>query len=438
MSNHDPRAAATAGAIVPAHRPPVFSGWYVAVACSAVAFVAWGVAFFNLGVFLNALHLEHGWSRSALSGSITLYYVVAGGVGVIAGRVVDRRGPRPLLLFGGSAIGLGVLLLGRVDALWQVYALHALIAAGNACTDSLVIGAVIARWFSERRALAMTVALSGASLGGMALVPLNTFLIERAGTGTGALVLALIAWAAVIPVALFVIRYPAPPLPSAITAPAARSVAPPPSPAAATTEPHDQDWRVRETMRSPVWWMPAAAFALMMVGQIGFIVHQVGALRPTLGGGGAATALSVVNAGAFAGRLLLGATGDRLSKHTIAGGCFLLQALTVLTVAHTDNHLLIYLSMALLGMTVSNVVALQPLLMAEVFGVRSYGRLFGPAYLLTRLGAGAGPLLVGVLIDRTGGYAVPFTVTATLALAAAALVLLAPRRAPERTRNRAA
>jgi MFS family permease len=405
-------------------REGLFYGWYVAAACAAIAFVAWGVAFYNLGVFLDALHEQRGWSRSSLSGGVTVFYVVTGLTGLAAGRVVDRLGPRPLLAGGGLAIGAAVLGLGQARALWQVYALDGLLAAGYGCTHSLVIGAVVSRWFRRRRALAMTIALSGASVGGLTLVPLSTALMEWSGLTLASAVLAAIALGLVLPAALLVVR----------DRPENTGPDGDPSPAPEAAPVPEVRWAVRDALATRAWWLITLAFTIMLVGQIAYLVHQVSYIRPQLGAAAAAAAVVCTNIGALAGRVVLGALGDRVAKHTLAAGCFLFQAAAVLLSAHTGNALLLFVAAAAIGLTIANVIGLQPLIMAEQFGVGSYGAVYGPAYLLTQLGAAGGPLLVGVLADSTGGYTMPFTLTASLAVLSAALILGARERAAERRR----
>jgi MFS family permease len=146
-----------------------------------------------------------------------------------------------------------------------------------------------------------------------------------------------------------------------------------------------------------------------------------------VGAAGAALAVAVLNAGALAGRVLLGGVGDRVPKAWLAGGLFALQAAALVVAAVAGEPVLLLGAAAVIGFTISNVIARQPLLMAERFGLRSYGTVYGPAYLLTQLGAAAGPLLVGLLADRAGSYALPFALAAGTALIATVLVTLAPR-----------
>jgi len=394
---------------------PVFYGWYIALAVTGIAFVAWGVAFWNVGVFLYAFHDARGWSRSALSGGAALFSVVAGLTGFTVGRIVDRRGPRIVLLFGGLMTGLAMAGIGQVRELWQVYLFDALLAVGFACTHVLVLSALVARWFRRRRALAMTIGLTGSSAGGLVLVPLSTTLIARFGITTAATALALVAWGLVLPLTIFVVR----------NQPSDLGLWPDgdPGPAeAASTGSVEAIWTVRTALRTLAWWTITLAFMLTLLGQVAYLFHQVSFLTPRLGLAGAALAVSVTTIAGIIGRFGLGWIGDRCPKRWLAIANCLLQALGGLIAAQSDAPLVLYLTAGLVGLTIGNVVALQPLMMAEAFGVRSYGTVYGPAYLATQLGQACGPLLVGVLADLTGGYQLPFTVTASAAIVAAGLL----------------
>jgi sugar phosphate permease len=421
--SHPDAAAAIVGAPVADAPPTLYYGWYVALAVAAIAFVAWGVAFWNVGVFLYAFHEERGWSRSALSGGAALFSVVAGLTGLTIGRIVDRRGPRVVLLFGGLMVGSAMVGIGQVRELWQVYLFDALLAVGFACTHVLVLSALLARWFRRRRALAMTIGLTGASVGGLVLVPLSTTLIVRFDITTAATALAVVAWGIVLPVALFVVRNQPSDLglwPDGDAAPSDTS----------PTAPPDRFWTVGAALRTLAWWTITLAFMLTLLGQVAYLVHQVSFLTPRLGLSGAALAVSLTTAGGIIGRFALGWVGDRVAKRWLAIGNCLLQAFAVLLAVQSDAPIMLYLTAALAGLTVGNVVALQPLMMAEAFGVRSYGAVYGPAYLATQLGQACGPLLVGVLFDLTGSYQLPFTLTASAAIVAAGLLLLGARSQP--------
>ena len=403
-----------------ASKPGLFYGWYIVAAAAAIAFVAWGVAFWNIGVFLHAFHEERGWSLSALSGSATLFSILAGLTGLVAGRVVDRRGPRVVLIFGGALTGLAMLALSRAAELWQVYACNAVLAVGYGCIHVLVLSALVSRWFRRRRALAMTFALTGSSVGGLVLVPLSTTLIGQFGIGTAATALGLVAWGIVLPVALLVVRDHPASLGLAIDGDN--------SPVEdATVVQADRLWTVRDALGTAAWWTLTLAFTLTLLGQVAYLVHQVSFLSGTLGLAGAGFAVAITTTAGVIGRFAMGGVGDRVSKRALAIGSCLLQAAGVLASIALPIPVVLYASAGVVGLTIGIVVALHPLMTAEWFGVRSYGTVYGPAYLATQLGQAAGPLLVGVLVDLTGGYGLPFTLTASAALVAAGLLAIGVR-----------
>ena len=411
-------AGRTAPASAGSHpKPARFYGWYIAAAVAGVAFVAWGVALFNLGVFLYAFHVERGWSRSALAGGATLFSILTGLTGLAAGRVVDRRGPRAVLIFGGLTLGLAMLGVGQVRELWQVYFCDALLAVGYGCTHTVVLSALIARWFVRRRALALSLALTGASLGGLVLVPLSTALIARFDITTAATILALIAWGIVLPAAIFVVRNRPADLGLRPDGDRASTDGGPP------TSP-DPLWTVGAALRTVTWWTLTFAFSLTLMGQVAYLVHQVSFLSPMLGLSGAALGVGFTTVGGILGRFALGGIGDRLPKRYLAAGCCLLQGAAILIGAHSTSPPVLYATAAAFGLTMGNVVALHPLMMAENFGARSHGTVYGPGYLSAQLGGAAGPLLVGILADLTAGYTLPFTLTAAAAFVGAGLVSL--------------
>jgi MFS family permease len=268
--------------------------------------------------------------------------------------------------------------------------------------------------------MAMTFALTGSSVGGLVLVPLSTTLIGQFGIGTAATALALVAWGIVLPVALLVVRDHPASLGLAIDGDDAPVED-------ATVVQADRLWTVRDALGTAAWWTLTLAFTLTLLGQVAYLVHQVSFLSGTLGLAGAGFAVAITTTAGVVGRFAMGGVGDRVSKRSLAIGSCLLQAAGVLASIALPIPVVLYASAGVVGLTIGIVVALHPLMTAERFGVRSYGTVYGPAYLATQLGQAAGPLLVGVLVDLTGGYGLPFTLTASAALVAAGLLAVGVR-----------
>jgi MFS family permease len=248
-------------------------------------------------------------------------------------------------------------------------------------------------------------------------------LIARFDIATAATVLALVAWAVVLPVALLVVR----------DDPRSMGLEPDGAPSPTGSDdaaPPDRTWTLGAALRVPAWWTITLAFALTLMGQASYLIHQVSFLSPRLGLGGAGLAVAITTGAGVIGRFALGWAGDRFPKRYLAVASFLVQAGGVFAAIRTDSAVLLYVSAGTVGVTIGLTIALHPLMMVESFGVRSYGTVYGPGFLATQIGQAVGPLLVGVLADLTGGYGVPFTVTASAAVVAACLLSLMPNRQP--------
>jgi MFS family permease len=147
-----------------------YYGWYVVAACATIACFSWGFAFYGLGVYLHALARLHGWPTGLISMAVTGHLIGAALI-IAVGRLIDRHGPTRVLAFGVCAMAGALALLGQITALWQLFAVYVLLATGWACLSSTSLSATLLPWFRRRQALAMTLALTGASVGGMVIVP---------------------------------------------------------------------------------------------------------------------------------------------------------------------------------------------------------------------------------------------------------------------------
>ncbi|NKB56291.1 MAG: MFS transporter [Alphaproteobacteria bacterium] len=183
-----------------------YYGWFVVAACNGVAFITWGVTIFNQGVFLGVFVRDFGWSPATLSVGPVLFHLCAGMAGVWVGRIVDRRGPRLVLIVGAVLIGLGMIGFGMVREPWHTYPVFVLLGCGFTCIHTITLGKIITRWFVRHRVRAMAAATFGAGLGGAVLVPLNAAVIEGWGTLAGGVVLAAVTLVVIVPLALWIIK----------------------------------------------------------------------------------------------------------------------------------------------------------------------------------------------------------------------------------------
>jgi sugar phosphate permease len=392
-----------------------YYGWFVVAACNGVAFITWGVAIFNQGVFLGYYVTTFGWSPATLSIGPVLFHLWAGVAGVWVGRIVDRQGPRVVLIAGAVLIALAMIGFGLVQEEWQILPVYLVLGSGFACIHTITLGKIITRWFVRHRARAMAAATLGAGLGGAILVPLNAAVIEQYGVLSGGITMAIVTLVTIIPLALFVMK----------EGPETLDLKPDGDDAAPENEPvkspeahaDSRDWKVSEAMRTVAFWGLSICFALGMTAQGGYLVHQVLFLQSSLGLLGAASVVTVTTIMGMVGRIAFLWIGPRLPVRWWTIIVFALQAMAFLILGLGDTVVWLTLGSALFGLTMGIIVILQPLATAAVFGQASFGRVYGPIYMAIRVGAGAGPLIAGVLFEATGSYAMVWYVMAAALLA---------------------
>src|SRR5262245_49761528 len=168
----------------PPSAPPDRDGsrrWIVLGAVWVTLAVTFGL-FFSFPVFLVPLFEEFGWSRGATAAAFSISSIVQGLLSPVVGVLVDRVGPRRVILSGTAVLGGSCLLSSRIDSLWSLYLVVGGLAAAGACAVGWVpSGMLIARWFADRRGTMMGIAFSGMGTGILVIGPLAQWLIERHG-----------------------------------------------------------------------------------------------------------------------------------------------------------------------------------------------------------------------------------------------------------------
>jgi MFS family permease len=400
-----------------------FYGWYLAVACALLLFVTVGVGYYGLAVFLRPLQEAHGWSNAAVSGATGLYFSVSGITGALVGPTIDRHGPLRLQLVGIVLLAGAVSAVGHVTSLWQLYLVYVVLAVGFGLSSAVAVNALLSRWFVNRRARAMSISFTGVSVGGVVLVPLGTALVEVGGLELATPMLGGIVLALGLPVVLGVL----------VWEPAEMGLrpdggAPPPKVARASLADDVQlrVWTRQEAVRTTAFWAILVGFVLVLMAQTGFVIHQLSFLEERFGSSSAAAlALSITAFGSIVARLVVGVVADNLDKRLLTVGLLVVQGVAVLVVVAVEDVAVTYAMVLVVGFTIGNIYMMQTLLVSELFGMVSFGTVFGLVGVASQTGSGVGPLAVGWLEDVTGGYGIPFTVTAVATFVAAAAILAA-------------
>src|SRR5437764_3123310 len=158
-----------------------FYGWNVVGATFVMAWLSFGLGFYGLSVYVATLQRLHGWSASAVSAPVTVYYVAGAVLTAAIGDLYERLGPRAVVAGGSIAMAAGVATLGVVTQPWQLYPTFLVMSVGWGAMSGAAINITLAPWFERRRGLAVSIAFNGATLGGVSIAPALIPLIGAVG-----------------------------------------------------------------------------------------------------------------------------------------------------------------------------------------------------------------------------------------------------------------
>jgi MFS family permease len=370
-------------------------GWPVILACFCVAVFAWGFAFYGQSVYLAELHLLHGWTTSTISMATTFFYLGGAFLMPFVHQAIGRFGPKRVLLAGIVVLGFGACAFSGAGQPWQLYPAGALMAVGWALTSGPAIATTLALWFNERRGLAISLALNGASASGFTVAPLLVQVSQAHGLTVA--VPGIVACGLLLAIPVVALCVGRPPYPASST----------PIPAVLPGAGDDRPSLASraDALRDGAFWSVSAPFALALAAQVGFIIHMVAFLLPTLGSAGTSIAVSAASVAAMAGRLALGTVIDRLPQRRTSAACFASQACGMgLMMAWPGQPLALFGGVILFGLSVGNVITLPAILMHREFSAGSFGLAVGLNGAIGQFSLALAPGLFGVLRDATGSY----------------------------------
>ena len=387
-----------------------------------------GLALYGLPLYYDFMVREFGWSRTMVTSGNALSRVVVGPVfGFGAGWIVDRFGPRRLMMAGILMAGIALIGLGAISALWMFYFFYLLNALGYVCGGPLPNQVLLSRWFDRTRGKAMGVAYLGIGIGG-ALVPmLAAWLTQHFGWRMSLQALGVLVILIALPLAYFVKETP--------------------GNRASDSGLQASGLKSEVRSREPVALLPVSgvlrtpAFYLLAVGSMCSIAAVGGTnqhlkLFLSLDRGysqfDAARVISLVLSCSIAGRLLMGWLADRVPKKYVMLAIYSLVAGSIpLLLASGASRAPLYLFAVVFGLALGGEYMIIPLMAGELFGVNMLGRVLGIVLTADGVAEATAPMLVGHLRDLYGTYNAGFFTLIGAALAGAgAIALLPSRRSP--------
>jgi predicted MFS family arabinose efflux permease len=365
---------------------------------------------FTFSIFLKPLTATFGWTRESVSAA---FGVAALSVAVCSpplGLLLDRFGPRRVILPCMAVFGLAYASLGLMtQSLAHLYATFAVIGIVGNGTTQMGYSRAIATWFDRRRGLALALVMAGVGTGAMIFPPLAQRLIDTHGWRAAYFLLGSLILLFGIPLtALFVRERPA------LHASSASARLP-----GATTA---------QGVRSRPFWIIIATLFLASIAVNGAITH----LSPLLTDRGiapatAALASSILGFASFCGRLLTGPLLDRFFGPRVSIALLVLVAGGILLLATASSPALGFLAAALIGFGLGGEADVTPYLLTRYFGLRSFSTLYGLSWTAYAIAGAIGPVVMGRAFDLTGSYALLLASLSMATLLAAALLFLLPR-----------
>jgi MFS family permease len=383
--------------------------YQAAATAFVVLFCIVGVALWGLPFYYDFMVQQFGWTRAQVTSGNALSKLVVGPIfGFLAGWVVDRFGPRRVMMIGILMAGAALVGLGSISGIGMFYFFYFLNAVGYVCGGPLPNQVLLTQWFDRSRGKAMGFAYIGIGVGGATVPWISHILVQHFGWQTALRILGFLIVVVSFPLALLVKELPG----------------------------------ARATSRSVTYRSPKAAFK-----QVSFYLLTLGSMCSVAAISGtqqnlklllsldrhftqrdAASVLSMVLACSIVGRLFMGWLADRFSKKYVMLLTYLLVAAGIPLMVLGTTRLVLYGSAVIFGIGLGGDYMIVPLMTAEIFGIEILGRLLGVILTAGGIAEAAAPWVIGRLRDATGNYFASCFVLVVVALLGAIAVLGLPGR----------
>lgn len=362
---------------------------------------------FAYGLFFKFFEMEYGWSRTLLSSCVSFAFIVMGVLASLAGHLGDRYGPRPVLTVTGTLCGIGFVLLSQVSQPWQLFVFFGLLLGLGLATHDVVWLSTIAKQFHCRRGMMTGVVKVGTAVGQITIPPAAAFLIAIYDWRLAIMILGCVATVLLILSASLIQR------------------AEPGMDASRHTEASGSS--IRQARGDHTLWMICgiqfAFFTSLTTIPLHVVVHGMDmGMTATW----AASLLSVMAAVSIIGRLTVGTLVDQIGGRSALILCLVPLILSLLLFLSTSAIWLVFVAVAIYGFGHGGLFTVMSPTIAEYFGLKAHGAIFGIVVFFGTIGGALGPIAAGRIFDITESYSLAFAALATLAAIGLVLVFKLP------------
>lgn len=400
-------------------RLPWYFGWNIVAAAALLTTLTVGMRL-GIGPFFLPMVEDLGFSRGLLATIIAVGMLCYGLAMPLAGYLVGRFGTRFVLLLGTVIVFVSVIwTVTARTPLGFLLAFGVLMSIGLGFTSPVALTPILSRWFTRQRGMALFFLSTGSMAGIAILTPVLTFSIQGLGWQMTLVVFAIVFTLITVPAALFIMRERAPAntdlLPDQVRAQAALPKAEPsslPFGAAIRTSPF---WKIAAGLF-------ACGFSMNLLGTHGvpmLMDHGFDAMTSSYG-------IGLIGLVAIAGTLVLGRLSDRVPRRNILAIIYLVRGLGFFALLVVGTHWELYIAATIGGMVWAGSIATSSAMLADIYGVRLVGVMYGTAYLSHQIGATLSSWLGGWGYEHFGTHWIAFGSSGVLLLVAAIISLRLP------------
>lgn len=401
-----------------------FYGWAIVFAAFLIQTVTGGVGSTISAFFLIPMSQALGVGRTAISIGISSRSVASDISSPVIGPILDKHGPRMLLVIGALLSGFAVMALGGVTQYWQYITLSVIVGlVGSAGLGMLIPTTTVSRWFVHRRGRAIAISTAGISVGVALFGPIAQGLISSIGWRWAWVFLGASIWIMVIPVSLAFMKRSPEDMGLMPDGDESRSHS------LQTTSPKPENeavWTLSMAAHTRSLWMLLVAYSLGGTAFSGIQVHQVPAILDRFTPLLAAETVFLFGVTSTISKLIFGFISERIAVQHLIIVCFTGCGLSVLFLSQGSSSEMILAFGVSYGLIRGGYSTLQSIVWAEYFGRSYLGTIRGVFQPVNILSMAAGPLIAGILFDVFNDYNFAFSLFTLLYLLAAGVMLLAP------------
>ena len=393
-------------------RVPFFYGYTIIVAGFFIQAVVWGISN-SFGVFFDPLIKEFGWSRATISGAASLGFLVHGVSSIFLGNLNDRFGPRLIMSACGLFLGLGFILMGTVNSVWQLYLFYGLIVSVGLGGIDVIPLSTVSRWFQKRRGMMSGIIKVGTGVGMLIMPFFINWLLNNYGWRNSFSVLSFIIIIFVLLFAQFLVRDPilkAQLIDNGI------------SPISKNQNKSEEGLTFKEAIGTRQLWTVCIVYFIILFCVYTILMHIVQhAIDLGISSGMSAGILSTIGGVSITGRFLMGSASDKIGEKTALMICLLCLLFALCWLLAVQTLWMFYLFATVYGFAHGGFFSLVSPLIAKFFGTRSHGLLFGIVIFSSTIGGAIGPFMAGYIFDVTLSYKIVFLILVVLCVLAMVL-----------------